>query len=65
MITIEQVVSKVKPTEILVRSVNYLQCIIEDKFCEFQKDYHAGKWYQFKSTGTLENADEKFIKWIN
>ena len=65
MITIEQIIKKTNPTEVLVKSVNYLQCVIANKFCEFQKDYHSDKWYQFKTIGTLDNTDEKFIKWID
>jgi len=61
----QQLISKLNPQEVLVNSSNYLQCIINGNFCEFQIDYmNDKKWYQFESKGRAKSPIEKFIKWI-
>lgn len=63
--TNNEILSKIGKCEILVKSSNYIQCIIENVFCEFQIDYVEKKWYQFKTTGRSNSPKESFIKWID
>lgn len=65
MNTTNQIIEILNPSEILVNSTNYIQCIINDVFCEFQICYKTKKWYQFKSYGNAMNPKEKFIKYID
>jgi len=65
MTNINTIIEIIKPSEILVKSSNYLQAIVNDKFCEFQKCYIEQKWYQFESYGKSDSPNEKFIKWVN
>lgn len=65
MKTVEQIIEIVNPQEIIVKSVNYLQCYVNDKFVEIQKDYHKKQWYQFQTYGKSISPREKFIKWID
>lgn len=64
MKTTAQIIKTLNPSQILVNSSNYLQCVINNKFCEFQTDYHKKQWYQFQTQGTSYNPIEKFVKWI-
>ena len=64
--TTQQLILNLNPETVIVNSTNYLQCIINNKFCEFQIDYkNDKKWYQFESKGKSKAPIEKFIKWIN
>jgi hypothetical protein len=62
--TAEQIIDIVKTNEVLVKSTNYVQCIIDDQLCEFQIDYIAKAWYQFKQVGKSRAPREVFVKWI-
>jgi hypothetical protein len=62
--TTQEIIKIVKPSEILVSASNYLQCIINDNFCEFQKSYTENRWYQFKTTGKSNNPIEKVLRWL-
>jgi hypothetical protein len=60
----DKLISFLNPNEILVKSSNYLQCIIEGKFCEYQWDITMKKWYQFQTDGNSDSPTETFISWI-
>ena len=62
--TTQEIIEIVKPEEILVVSSNYLQCIINGIFCEFQKSYLNNCWEQFKSNGKSKFPKEKHLKFI-
>lgn len=62
--TIKKIIEFLNPSEILVSSSNYLQCIIDNNFCEFQFCYTEKKWYQFKTIGKSDKPEEIFLKWI-
>lgn len=62
--TTQEIIAIVKPSEILVSASNYLQCIIDNRFCEFQKSYTENRWYQFKTTGKSNSPVETIIKWL-
>lgn len=62
--TIKEIIEFLNPLEVLVSSSNYLQCIINDNFCEFQFCYIEKKWYQFKMIGKSDKPEEIFLKWI-
>jgi predicted metalloendopeptidase len=62
--TADQIIEIVKTKEVLVKSTNYVQCIIDDQLCEFQKSYIANKWYEFKQIGKSSAPKEVFLRWI-
>ncbi len=62
--TADQIIEIVKTKEVLVKSTNYVQCIIDDQLCEFQKSYIANKWYEFKQIGKSSAPKEAFLRWI-
>ena len=62
--TSQEIVKMLNPSEVLVLSSNYIQCIINGMFCEFQISYTDKKWYEFKTTGRSESPKEKFVRWI-
>jgi hypothetical protein len=62
--TADQIIDIVKTNEVLVKSTNYVQCIIDDQLCEFQKSYISKKWYEFKQIGKSSAPKEVFLRWI-
>ena len=62
--TAQEIIEMVKPSEVFVLSSNYVQCIIDNKFCEFQKCYIEKKWYQFKTTGKADSPKEQIINFL-
>lgn len=65
MVKAEEIVKMLKPSEVFVLSSNYIQCIINNRFCEFQISYTENKrWYEFKTTGRADNPIETFLRWV-
>jgi hypothetical protein len=60
--TTSEVINLLQPEKVLVHSSNYLQCVIEGKFREFQISYKDKCWYEFKTTGNSYEPVEKLIK---
>ena len=63
--TVTELKNNLNVSEILYISSNYLQCIINDKFCEFQKNYKFNCWEQFETFGNSNCPQEKTIKLLN
>lgn len=62
--TAQEIIEFLKPDEILVNSSNYLQCIINGSFCEFQKCYIKKRWCQFKTTGRSDSPKEAILRYL-
>jgi hypothetical protein len=63
--TVTELKNNLKVSEILYISSNYLQCIINDKFCEFQKNYNFNCWVQFETFGNSNCPNERILKILN
>jgi hypothetical protein len=63
--TVTELKNNLKVSEILYISSNYLQVIIEGKFCEFQKNYKLNCWEQFETFGNSNCPQERIIKILN
>ena len=59
-----EIIKMINPSEVLVSSENYLQCIVNGVFTEYQKDYIEKKWFQFKTIGSSNSPKELFVKFI-
>lgn len=62
---VDQIIETVNPSEVLVKSTNYLQCIVKNDFQEYQYCYHTKQWYEFKTIGNSNSPKEIFVKYIN
>ena len=63
--TVTELKNNLKVTEILYICSNYLQCIIDNKFCEFQKNYKFNCWEKFETYGNSNCPQERTLKLLN
>lgn len=63
--TVTELKNSLNVSEILYICSNYLQCIIDNKICQFQKNYKFNCWEQFENFGNSDCPQEKIIKLLN
>ena len=60
--TVEEIIEIIKPDEIYVKISNYLQCIVDNEFKEFQKCYINKCWVEIQTNGPAISPSEDIIK---